>query len=322
MKKKFLHEKAGKKMNDLSPTNNAIPGEIKQLNGLKSAIKHASKDEKEITAWLFSIFSIITIITTIIHFCYPSIFQVPPTQGPRLSAHLSPLFSNIFILVWNLLVASLTMYHSLLKHGLGKTALFFFGSMIFAGIEENEWIMVSGRLLGHDTYFFTDSLLWFFEIPVYTTLGWYFLSYSSYEIMNVLLPRARRIYRTSFAGVLAMLLDFFADPVLVNAGLVGTPPTGSGYWVWENENTLRLFSIPIMNFIGWWLLVFLFLMLFEYTVEQIDSRKKDFKKASKRFFLGFILLWVIIYTILNVLDAIFQQYFAGVNIFPIDFLSL
>ncbi|MHA1679565.1 MAG: carotenoid biosynthesis protein [Promethearchaeota archaeon] len=279
---------------------------------LKDVFKHSFKDEKMVTIWLFLIFSIITTITTIIHVYFPWIFQVPSITGPSAN-------TNLAVLVGNAGIALIALYHSFTKHGLGKTALFFFGSMIFAGIEENEWIIVSGRLFGHDTYFFTDSALWFFEIPVYTTLGWYFISYSCYEIINTIIPKARRVIRTCLAGLVAMSLDLFADPILVNAGKLSIPQSDYGFWVWENESTLRLFSIPMMNFIGWWLLVFSFLALFDYTAETIDSGRQDFKKASRRFFLCFVLLWLLLYGVLAGLDTIFQVFWSDVNIFPIDF---
>ena len=116
-----------------------------------------------------------------------------------------------------------------------------------------------------------------------------------------------------------MVLDFFTDPVLVNMGMTETPQSQYGFWVWQNEGTLRLFSIPMMNFIGWWLLIFLFLVLFEHTTKQIDTGKLDWETASRHFFYSFLVLWAIMYALLFSLDTLFMMFWGDINIIPMDF---
>ena len=283
-------------------------------------VKNVKHIEKKLMISLSILFWSITIITTLIHYLSPWIFGVPNIAIPYLTS--SPHWEEMIITdIGNAFMASFALIHCYKKYGIGKTALFFYGSMIFAGLEENEWIIIAGRLLNEKTYFFTRGGLWFFEIPIYTCLGWFFVAYCCYEIFQVLGSSWKPGFRALFTGLLAVCLDFFADPVLTNIGKVAIPPVPDGMWVWENQNTLRLFSIPIMNFIGWVLLIGLFTFLIESVFTHIDTEKWTWKQAILRFFLAFPIMWVFCYFSLYNLDKLFQVFWSNVNIFPITFTS-
>ena len=135
-------------------------------------VKNVKHIEKKLMISLSILFWSITIITTLIHYLSPWIFGVPNIAIPYLTS--SPHWEEMIITdIGNAFMASFALIHCYKKYGIGKTALFFYGSMIFAGLEENEWIIIAGRLLNEKTYFFTRGGLWFFEIPIYTCLGWF-----------------------------------------------------------------------------------------------------------------------------------------------------
>jgi putative membrane protein len=48
------------------------------------------------------------------------------------------------------------------------------------------------------------------------------------------------------AGIIAVVLDLFIDPVAVEAG----------YWVWFVQGTIY-YGIPLLNYVGWFVLMFL-----------------------------------------------------------------
>lgn len=275
--------------------------------------------EKQTAVILAGLFSIALVIGTIMHHLYPHILRVPDLAVPRVMPYVSYWTELIVGDVTSLIIAGFAFYHCRKKYGLGMAALFFFGSMIFAGLEENEWILLSGRVLGHKSYFFTRGGLWFLEIPFYTCLGWYFISYCAFEIFEVVGSRWPRIIRAAAAGIFAMLLDFFCDPLLVNIGAIMNPPLPYGLWVWQNENTLRLFSIPMMNFVGWALLVFLFTYLFGFILDKKLSGLYSPAKLITVFFLTFPVMLLICYVSLNSMENVFQNVWGHVNIFPVDF---
>jgi len=47
-------------------------------------------------------------------------------------------------------------------------------------------------------------------------------------------------------GIIAVVLDLFVDPIAVSAG----------YWVWLVKGTVY-YEIPLLNFVGWFVLMFL-----------------------------------------------------------------
>jgi hypothetical protein len=48
------------------------------------------------------------------------------------------------------------------------------------------------------------------------------------------------------AGIIAVVLDLFIDPIAVEAG----------YWVWTVQGTVY-YGIPLLNYVGWFVLMFL-----------------------------------------------------------------
>ena len=283
-------------------------------------IEETTAFEKKLAWSLLIGFSTVVIITSIIHHKYPVLFGVPDTPNPyMMTGRMEKWMEGLIVVLSNLFIAAFALIHSKKKYGLGKTALFFFGAMIFAGMEENEWIVLSGRILGHPSYYFTSSLLWFIQIPVYTCFGWYFIAYGTYEIINTIFPTGKRLVRTALAGLLGMSLDLFADPILVNVGRLLTPQTDYGFWHWDMKGGLELFSIPFMNFIGWFLLIFFFITAFEITCENIDSKKWDWKTATKKFFISFIFMWILCTLILEGFTFLTDLWFPNTNIVPIDF---
>ena len=48
------------------------------------------------------------------------------------------------------------------------------------------------------------------------------------------------------AGIIAVVLDLFIDPIAVEAG----------YWVWTVHGTVH-YGIPLLNYVGWFVLMFL-----------------------------------------------------------------
>jgi uncharacterized membrane protein len=153
--------------------------------------------------------------------------------------------------------------------------IFLGGSFVFTGIEESMWILL-GRyaselqaalpssqtaVLGQGgqeisgTYYFTRGFFWFIETPLLACLGWFFVAYSCVYVANLILPRARLGFRAAAGGLLAMNLDLWLDPVQTHETFKS--------WIWAQADRINIFSIPLSNFMGWFLLIFLFALVFE-----------------------------------------------------------
>jgi uncharacterized membrane protein len=115
-------------------------------------------------------------------------------------------------------------------------------------------------------YHYTDQLgpKFLGLVPYLIPLAWFMMSYPSFVIAGWLIPtgwrRGRRILAVAAVGGLVMTAwDLIMDPVMV----------AGGHWVWDTQGAY--FGIPLQNFFGWWLTVFityaLYLWLFGKNIQ-------------------------------------------------------
>jgi len=113
-----------------------------------------------------------------------------------------------------------------------------------------------GLLFGH--YHYTGVLgPQFLGVPLVIPLAWLTMLYPSWLLANMLINPKREgmwfsIFRASLGGALMVGWDLALDPAL---------STASGFWEWESGGVYC--GIPVTNFLGWWAVSFLVLLLFE-----------------------------------------------------------
>ncbi|TFG22860.1 MAG: carotenoid biosynthesis protein [Promethearchaeota archaeon] len=267
------------------------------------------------------IFTPIIIFSTILHHLFPEVLQVPSTLGPYF---IEPIWLDLVIMdISTAIMAIIVIYHGFKTQGKFKTTCFLYGSILFAGLEECHWIL-SGRfnLTPDKTYFFTRGGLWFIEIPVYTCLAWFILAWCCNYVSEVIFPSRNYPFHACIAGLLAVSLDLWMDPVMVNIGSASIYPNSKGLWVWlaDPKDTLSIFSIPFFNFLGWFLVIFTFLMLFGYILD--DNKIEIHGKTKSAFiFFGLIIVFIgITGIILIVVNFLINPWLRGVDLIPIKLL--
>jgi putative membrane protein len=124
------------------------------------------------------------------------------------------------------------------------------------------------------TYYFTRGFFWFLETPVLACLGWFFVAYSCVYVAEILIPKARYAWKATLGGLLAMNLDLWLDPVQTHEKWIS--------WVWVSPDAINIFNIPLSNFIGWFLLIFLFALVFNRLPSMVA--KHGYKKATVKFY--------------------------------------
>lgn len=86
-------------------------------------------------------------------------------------------------------------------------------------------------------------------VPFLIPLAWFLMAYPSYLLAEALSPQAPPTRRTLWVAMLAGLImtawDLVMDPQMVRGG----------HWVWEVEGPY--FGVPLRNFWGWWLTIFI-----------------------------------------------------------------
>jgi len=105
--------------------------------------------------------------------------------------------------------------------------------------------------LVYGPYHYTHKLgpLFLGLVPYLIPAAWFMMSYPSFVIADRLIPadwkRGARLLGVAAAGGLVMTAwDLIMDPVMVSGG----------HWVWDTNGVY--FGIPLQNYWGWWLTVF------------------------------------------------------------------
>lgn len=225
--------------------------------------------------------------------------QVPETERKRLGAEGVVLGDNLLAQflgdLFTILLSVLCFVHGRRHYGFWMASCFLIGSFAFTGIEESLWIL-SGRFFGgtvhnplgetfYGTYWFTRGGLWFIETPIIACLGWFFIAYSCVLTAGKVFPKMNLWGRATIGGLIAMGIDLWQDPVQTAPEIMS--------WVWAKGDFFLLFGIPHYNFLGWFLLIFLFAIFWEKlpTLEKAYGRAR----ATHLFFLTVVVVPFLVY---------------------------
>ncbi len=175
--------------------------------------------------------------------------------------------------LFTILLGWICFLHARRHFGFWMASCFLIGSFVFTGLEETLWIL-SGRFLGGmvnnplgetvtGAYWFTRGGCWFLETPVVACLGWFFIAYSCVLTAGKVFPRMGLWGRAFVGAMIAVGVDLWMDPIQTAPEIMA--------WVWGRGDVLYLFGIPHYNFLGWFLLIFLFAVLWE-KLPQMEDR--------------------------------------------------
>lgn len=92
-------------------------------------------------------------------------------------------------------------------------------------------------------------------VPLLIPLAWFMMTYPSYVIARLITPVVQRMWLWRIAvaavgGIIMTAWDLALDPLMV----------AGGHWVWEKPGAY--FGIPLQNYWGWWLTIFVTFWLF------------------------------------------------------------
>lgn len=131
----------------------------------------------------------------------------------------------------------------------------------------------------YGSYHYTDKLGWKFLglVPLLIPLAWFMMSYPSLIIALRLVQRKAGLWRwrvtVAALGALAMTAwDLAMDPMMV----------AGEHWVWDQPGAY--FNIPVQNYWGWWLTVFIAFLVFfaigKITPDQLADRNETFDSQA------------------------------------------
>ncbi len=206
-----------------------------------------------------------------------------------LSALLGYRMHPIFTPLLSLLAFTFALLHGSLRLGWRKAllllALTFGVSLLFESVG-----VATGWIYG--PYHYTDRLgpLFLGLVPYLIPVAWFMMTYPSYVIATRLAPAFKSIWawRLWVAAVGALVMtawDLAMDPMM----------SAGGHWIWEVEGAY--FGIPLQNYWGWWLTVFVTFMLFltlgkvtnKFVTTIGEHRSDDFSRYDRLAILSYAL---------------------------------
>jgi len=166
--------------------------------------------------------------------------------------------------------------HSSQRLGWKRALLLLSSTFVVSLIFESVGV-ATGWLFGK--YAYTDKLgLKFLGlVPLLIPIAWFMMSYPSFIIANRLIPHEKNllVWRVSVAALGAVIMtawDLALDPVMV----------AGEYWVWKEPGAY--FGIPLLNYWGWWLTIFLtffsFLTLGRLTPSNLETSDPGFERQA------------------------------------------
>ena len=188
--------------------------------------------------------------------------------------------------------------------GARKTAFFFAGSVLWTSIIENVGVLEGAyNYYGYAGSIFPSYpgyLLWVGLVPLWVELGWIIVALSLYLILReVILPGTGAALRALVAGLLAVNMDAVIDPIAVSNNL----------WSWSGRSYYQL-GVPFYNWAGWFILVVLYSLTFECTIDaptgmlflgSVESRLSRWFKALESTSGRFVFRLIVV----NFLAAVF-----------------
>jgi putative membrane protein len=198
-----------------------------------------------------------------------------------------------------LIPVAFALIHGSIRYGWGGILIFVIICLVVSNALENLSIL-TGFPFGH--YHYTDGLgPKLFLVPLLIGPAYISTGYLAWVIGNVLVGDIRRsagkftLFATPFIAAFAMVAwDVCLDPTL---------STILKFWVWERGG--GYFGVPLSNYLGWFLTVFIFFQLFALYVYFRQPGRADSTTLPKEYYAQAITTYAITGSafILNYLSA-------------------
>lgn len=141
-------------------------------------------------------------------------------------------------------------------------------------------------------------------VPLIIIFAYFSIGYLAWMLSHVLTGQ----YSKKLEGKQIFIVPFIAAFLMVMWDLSVDPisSTLQGLWVWTTPGAY--FGVPISNFFGWFLVVYLFFQIFALYISRYDSiiAEKDFKLSNKPYWGEAAVIYGI--TALGTILSVFYQY--------------
>jgi putative membrane protein len=145
------------------------------------------------------------------------------------------------------------------KKTLGLFACVFLISLAFESVG-----VATGLVYGPYHYTLKLGPLFLGLVPYQIPVAWFMMMYPSFVIADRLTPRAlsawmRLVGLAAIGGVIMTAWDVVMDPLMVRGG----------HWIWDVQGAF--FGVPLQNYWGWWLTVFVTFGVFQLILRKTEQ---------------------------------------------------
>jgi putative membrane protein len=214
----------------------------------------------------------------------------------------------------------IAILHGMERYGKKNILVFFLITWAVSFFFENLSIM-TGFPFGFYHY---SSSLGLLNVPLIIIFAYFAIGYLAWMLSHVLTGQ----YSRKLEGKQIFIVPFIAAFLMVMWDLTVDPisSTLQGLWVWTTPGAY--FGVPISNFLGWFLVVFIFFQIFALYLSKYDSiePKKAINRLNKSFWSESVAVYGII--ALGTILSIFYQYnditisMALITVFTMVFVAI
>ncbi len=196
------------------------------------------------------------------------------TKIPGLNAVNSMAFNAVGSILVTILMLLIVVLHGVKRYGKKNMVIFFLITAGVAYLFENINV-ATGWPAG--SYSYTSSL-GLLPVPFIIVINYFTMGYLSWMTSQVLTAN----YAEKLKGKLIFILPLVAAFVMVMWDL-GMDPINSTIlqlYIWQNPGPY--FGVPLMNFVAWFVVVFIFFQIFALYISKYDNIKPEISKMLNK----------------------------------------
>jgi uncharacterized membrane protein len=206
------------------------------------------------------------------------------------------------------------LIHCLSNVGRTKGLLLFFTVCFFMGGLESLWVFLGRLKILGDAYDYHRGILRFLDAPLFVALGWFMWIYVYQTMIHGVFPNMRPLGKALVCGLLCVCTDLWMDPATVNHSLVSNQ---AAIWVWDATKGPVLFTVPLYNFLGWFISGAAISYAYQKAWDPAPARGKPL--GLKRSLVIIAAVWVGFAVSVKALQLGIDALIPGVNILPLRF---
>ena len=174
-------------------------------------------------------------------------------------------------------ICLLACLHGVKRYGFRNLAIFFVVTWIVSNFFEGLSIYM-GFPFGNYHYTLESPRIW--EVPILIMPAYFGMGYMAWTLSNILNGQNGKRLK----GVHVFLVPLIATFIMVMWDVVMDPiaATVNKVWIWEDGGSY--FNVPISNYLGWFLVVYIFLQIFSIYLSKYDIVEKS-NSFNKTFWL-------------------------------------